>query len=983
MLLAREHSSASGRQSMLEGAAMLASLQAAQQRAAGSTVAWFVENMPESYFREVPQDVQVRHMNAVATLFPQSAFKEGRRFEPFAVGGLERVSLIEESSATFLTPRDEPGLLSDLLEVLAKTPLGSRDLRAVGCYTSDDSALAISTFDFEHEGVGLPPSPPEVEERLARLGLDGDDGVGVTVSHSDSDPDRHQLSVMGLNFITRLGLQRLSSYLGQRGLNIESVSMDSFCRGDKGEVQTIEIGVQALTERKRGWEVLCSEAARAVKWVDDRTLQLGAEKGLTLIEAEVVHALASMQHGRLAKRDPFAFALSRLYQIVESEQALPTAHAIARLVLDRFNPDSPLSESAYRSRYNEVAAEVASVSPADVREVLSGMLDAADSVLRTNAYAPNRFALSLRLKPECMGFGTVGTATPYGTFFVSGRRFRGFHVRFRDIARGGLRVVTPPSAEAHAIESSRQYDEVYNLSYAQQLKNKDIPEGGAKAVVLLEPDESDDLIPDKYGRSFMARKSVRAFTDALLDLLIPDERMADLLGRDELVYLGPDEQIIPADIEWITARAALRGYPNSNAFMSSKPSAGINHKVYGVTSEGVAVFLGKALEALKAEAAERGEAPKDFFTVKITGGTDGDVAGNMLKILHRDYGEGVRLLGICDGTASVEDPDGVPMAELLRLVREQLPLCEFNPKAFTSSGGSLHLASTPEGARMRDTMHERVEADAFMPAGGRPNTIDISNWERFLKADGTPSSPLICEAANLFITPDAREALHGAGAVVIKDSSANKCGVICSSYEIIASMMLSEGEFLECKQELVEDVLERLRDKADAEAGLLFRERARDPSVPLPNVSERISSAITAVHDATLEALEAENGLSAEAEEALVRLSAERHLPAVLATPEMLDRLVERVPQSYKRNIVAATAAATLVYEQGLVFAEGLGHEVLHKAATKHLEALKRVATLAARVADGATLNDAEAKEIATLLRAGGARSAIELNITS
>ena len=48
-----------------------------------------------------------------------------------------------------------------------------------------------------------------------------------------------------------------------------------------------------------------------------------------------------------------------------------------------------------------------------------------------------------------------------------------------------------------------------------------------------------------------------------------------------------------------------------------------------------------------------------------------------------------------------------------------------------------------------------------------------------------------------------------------------------------------------------------------------------------------------------------------------------------------------------------------------------------------HLEALKRVATLAARVADGATLNDAEAKEIATLLRAGGARSAIELNITS
>ena len=30
---------------------------------------------------------------------------------------------------------------------------------------------------------------------------------------------------------------------------------------------------------------------------------------------------------------------------------------------------------------------------------------------------------------------------PYGVFFVIGSEFRGFHVRFRDVARGGIRIV--------------------------------------------------------------------------------------------------------------------------------------------------------------------------------------------------------------------------------------------------------------------------------------------------------------------------------------------------------------------------------------------------------------------------------------------------------------------------------------------------------------------------------------------------------------
>lgn len=64
----------------------------------------------------------------------------------------------------------------------------------------------------------------------------------------------------------------------------------------------------------------------------------------------------------------------------------------------------------------------------------------------------------MRIKPDIML--TQDKVKPYGVFFVHGRRFNGFHVRFRDIARGGLRVVSPPSSEQHALESAKQFDEV-------------------------------------------------------------------------------------------------------------------------------------------------------------------------------------------------------------------------------------------------------------------------------------------------------------------------------------------------------------------------------------------------------------------------------------------------------------------------------------------------------------------------------------------
>lgn len=133
--------------------------------------------------------------------------------------------------------------------------------------------------------------------------------------------------------------------------------------------------------------------------------------------------------------------------------------------------------------------------------------------------------------------------------------------------------MTPASAEQYALESARHYDECYGLAFAQQLKNKDIPEGGSKAVNLINTEGLSDA-----AKFFVMRKSVKSMTDAILDLIVDTEYtrkyMVDLWGKKEVLYLGPDEQVLPEDIEWIVKRAALRGYGTPAAFMSSKPRAG-------------------------------------------------------------------------------------------------------------------------------------------------------------------------------------------------------------------------------------------------------------------------------------------------------------------------------------------------------------------------------------------------------------------------
>ena len=510
--------------------------------------------------------------------------------------------------------------------------------------------------------------------------------------------------------------------------------------------------------------------------------------------------------------------------------------------------------------------------------------------------------------------------------------------------------------------SSRHYDECFNLAHAQQLKNKDIPEGGSKGVVLI--DATAPGAGDAWGaqdaadfHDYLCRKSTKAYTDGVLDLCLPGDGEAQSLLP--MVYLGPDEQIVPEDINWVVANAKRRGHPTADAFMSSKPDAGVNHKEFGVTSEGVHVFLEAALrDTLNID-------PKvDPFTVKLTGGPDGDVAGNAMLILFRECAN-AKVVGVADGAGVAEDPDGLDRDELARLVREALPIVAFDA-AKLGPRGTVEAATSPDGAARRDSMHNRVPADVFVPAGGRPNTLNAGNYAAFLDEDGEPSSPIIVEGANLFVTPDARALLHeAAGVRIVKDSSANKCGVICSSYEILSAHLMDRPEFEANKARIVGEILDKLRALAALEADLLFREHASFRGA-LPEFSSRISGAINAVTDAVDDQLKSDAFSDADVA-ALFAALAPDHLPKTLAA--LAVDAQDALPDGYVSACVASFVASRLVYAEGLAYVEALGPERLADVALHYVKAQRDVQAALDAVAAAGDVDGDTKDLVAALLR--------------
>lgn len=605
------------------------------------------------------------------------------------------------------------------------------------------------------------------------------------------------------------------------------------------------------------------------------------------------------------------------------------------------------------------------------KNVLTQAVNFIHYTLKTNYYRRNYTAYSFRLNPAYLDEIPFNRKKkfpelPYGIFYIRGMHFFAFHIRFKDLSRGGLRTVYPEQEERMVLERNNVFTECYNLAYTQQKKNKDIPEGGSKAVIFLKPfaqlEAEAEILRDELADTSVSEREIeeklahfrreqreeylhhaqRSFIESLLTLINCDadghvkaKYMVDYWKRPEYIYLGPDERMSDSMITWIADFARKYEYKPGAAFISSKPITGFNHKEYGVTSLGVNVYVDETLKYLGIDP------KKDPFTVKMSGGPDGDVAGNQILNLQRFYPNTAKVLAITDISGTIFDPLGLDLDTLAGLFRQSLPI-KFYPPAELHEGGYLldretkrdqtalaqqtlclrkragqveedWLSGSDMNYLFRHNVHQ-TPTDIFIPAGGRPRTLNETNYKDYLDERGKPTSRAIVEGANLYLTGTARRRLEEAGVLIIKDSSANKGGVITSSFEVLCGLVLTDEEFLMLKPQLVTEILAHVQQCALKEARALLKNH-QDTGMFLTEISDLISEKINLYTYQILDHLDP-IPLSRDIQDPLIRCFL-RYCPPTLRE-KFIDRLMSEIPDHHKKAIISCHIASSLVYKRGI-----------------------------------------------------------------
>ncbi|MBI5016241.1 MAG: NAD-glutamate dehydrogenase [Deltaproteobacteria bacterium] len=661
-------------------------------------------------------------------------------------------------------------------------------------------------------------------------------------------------------------------------------------------------------------------------------------------EASLTNALIAFCHTNLAHNRPDRFGLGAVRRAFDQDPEM--ALVFVRLFRLRFDPDLSDRGPAYDRALADAQAAVDGYNTGHRhldelrRTVFRTALLLVRHTLKTNFYVPEKHALGFRLDPAYLQelgdefVADLPQRRPFRVTFFFGRHGAGYHVGFSDIARGGWRTVLCRTDDDFHSNTSTLLREVYVLAHTQHLKNKDIYEGGSKMVVALGASDLSD--PELVTQRLY--KLQYGFLNAFLDLFVTRDgcavhpRVVDYYGEDEPIELGPDENMHDAMIELMARQAEKRGYLLGKGIISSK-KVGINHKEYGVTSLGVVTFAEITLAELGIDIR------KDPFTVVLTGGPNGDVAGNALRLLLARCPR-VRFRAVIAGSGALFDPAGIDRDELTRLVLrhniDRFAVDRIHPGGFlldaraprqeglrelyrkvlrTDAGVEEQWITADEFHREFDGLVFSVGGDLFLPAGGRPETIDDDNWSRLLGDDGSPRYRAVVEGANSYLTPNARAELERRGVLLMRDASANKCGVISSSYEILANLLMSDEEFLAVKDAYVEDVLRILERRAEDEARLLLaRRRQSGGAQRCSEISMAVSTEINAHYGQLFDLFLARPDL---VEKPVFRRVLLAHLPALVGREPRLRRRAGRLPRKIRCAVLAAELGGALVYRGG------------------------------------------------------------------
>ncbi len=356
---------------------------------------------------------------------------------------------------------------------------------------------------------------------------------------------------------------------------------------------------------------------------------------------------------------------------------------ISKLLIEyfetRFDPAKSLherGESAGNIRI-ELLDMIDNINDRENHNILFYALSIMVATTKTDYYVEDRTCLTLRMTPRALvmldrtktlvrtpPYAMIWVHVPYGAY--------GAHSRYTDVARGGLRSVRSDRTQLR----NRILSECIALSFTQNNKHIDIPEGGSKGAFIYE-----------MGLNPVA--AAIGYSDGLVNCMMPNERIAvssDGQAIDPL-ELGPDEGT--ADIgSLMTVRAWMKGLEDWRLLITGKLQAlgGTSHMKNNlltppeignrVTSQGVMKHAFPLVRYLREEGIieSKEDEPVRF---SVTSGFRGDVGSGLLEIPIRHYGNNAKMLTFGDTSAVVFDPEGLDHEALLKMYREELPAKDF------------------------------------------------------------------------------------------------------------------------------------------------------------------------------------------------------------------------------------------------------------------------------------------------------------------
>jgi glutamate dehydrogenase len=319
---------------------------------------------------------------------------------------------------------------------------------------------------------------------------------------------------------------------------------------------------------------------------------------------------------------------------------------LVELFFARFDPEAEaegadLAATRAAEIQSRILRDLDAVQSLDEDRILRLFLSVILATTRTNFWQTDdggepkdhvAFKIDSRRLPE------VPRPVPFREIFVSGPRVEGVHLRFGEVARGGLRW-------SDRLEDFRT--EVLGLAKAQQVKNAVIVPVGSKGGFVVKRPPSGDTGRDALRTEAVACYEI--FVSSLLDLT-DNRRVASPNGSQK----APSSTPLTADVIVAPARTVRhdspdpylvvaadkgtatfsdianrisqrRGFWLDDAFASGG-SAGYDHKQMGITAKG-------AWECVKRHFRELGkDIQRAPFTCIGVGDMSGDVFGNGLLL---------------------------------------------------------------------------------------------------------------------------------------------------------------------------------------------------------------------------------------------------------------------------------------------------------------------------------------------------------------